>query len=120
MNFHLKSSETKSSPAKHSKKISKSESSSITTLGIKNEVFIKPPGNLSLKSTHQQLQHLKLSPSKSAMSGYSFNKNSRKSSEYDSVPSTMPTKDIVIRKMKKITKSVQELFKATKESEFRL
>ena len=32
----------------------------------------------------------------------------------------MPTKDSVIKKMKKITKAVQELFKATKESEFGL
>jgi len=31
---------------------------------------------------------------------------------------TMPSKDAVIKKMKKITKAVQELFKATKESQF--
>lgn len=30
----------------------------------------------------------------------------------------MPSKDAVIKKMKKITKAVQELFKATKESQF--
>ena len=35
-------------------------------------------------------------------------------------PNKMPTKDSVIKKMKKITKAVQELFKATKESEFSL
>jgi hypothetical protein len=29
-----------------------------------------------------------------------------------------PSKDSVIKKMKKITKAVQELFKATKESDF--
>lgn len=34
--------------------------------------------------------------------------------------STMPSKNSVIKKMKKITKSVQELFQATKESEFHL
>ena len=70
----------------------------------------------------QQLQHLKLSPSKS-MSNYSLsnklvpNKNSSHT-DMDMVGSKMPTKDSVIRKMKKITKAVQELFKATKDSEF--
>jgi hypothetical protein len=34
--------------------------------------------------------------------------------------SLMPSKNAVIKKMKKITKSVQDLFKATKESEFHL
>jgi hypothetical protein len=33
---------------------------------------------------------------------------------------TMPSKNSVIKKMKKITKAVQDLFKATKESEFHL
>ena len=70
----------------------------------------------------QQLQHLKLSPSKS-MSNYSLsnklvsNKNSSHT-DMDMVGVKMPTKDSVIRKMKKITKAVQELFKATKDSEF--
>jgi hypothetical protein len=32
----------------------------------------------------------------------------------------LPSKDSVIRKMKKITKAVQELFKATKENDFML
>jgi hypothetical protein len=35
----------------------------------------------------------------------------------DSLLQTLPSKDAVIKKMKKITKAVQELFKATKESE---
>lgn len=38
--------------------------------------------------------------------------------ELDFIGTKMPSKDSVIRKMKKITKAVQELFKATKESDF--
>jgi hypothetical protein len=36
----------------------------------------------------------------------------------ESKDDSMPTKDSVIKKMKKITKAVQDLFKATKEFEF--
>jgi len=74
-----------------------------------------------------QMQHLKLSPSKSmTMTGYSLtqkpsvNKQNSSHPQLDMVGTKMPTKDSVIRKMKKITKAVQELFQATKESDFNL
>lgn len=95
-----------------------------------------------IHNNQQSVQHLKLSPSKSMTNYYKsptnhLNKtpikqsNSIQSESGGSTTSTttnnlngsnnkMPTKDSVIKKMKKITKAVQELFKATKESEFGL
>lgn len=70
------------------------------------------PSQSSYSSYNKQLENLKiLSPSRSASSNLTarniFND-----------PANLPTKDSVIRKMKKITKAVQELFKATKDSDF--
>lgn len=45
---------------------------------------------------------------------HSFNNNS---DTINDIP-ILPSKDAVIKKMKKITKAVQDLFKATKESDF--
>ncbi len=88
--------------------------------------------NYSIKLGSKQnntidFEQAKLSPSKSMILNASTSptKNNFKQNishpELDKIPNyseTMPTKDLVIRKMKKITKAVQELFKATKESEF--
>lgn len=116
---------------------------------IKQQLVNKQDRAQSLNSKHSvscnqtPLQQLKLSPSKSMTNYYKsptsqmnikspFKQTS--STQSDSGGSTlststhntnnsvnkMPTKDSVIKKMKKITKAVQELFKATKESEFGL
>ena len=71
------------------------------------------------------MHHVKLSPSKSmTMAAYcttavDFKQQNLSHPELDFMSNAkMPSKDSVIRKMKKITKAVQELFKATKESDF--
>lgn len=92
--------------------------------------------NSKQNSPQQQQQHVKLSPSKSMTNYYKLSPNGKSSQNglYKTTPlktsasinetttpaNKMPTKDSVIKKMKKITKAVQELFKATKESEFSL
>ncbi|RNA03283.1 ARF GTPase-activating GIT2-like isoform X1, partial [Brachionus plicatilis] len=80
----------------------------------------KRQDSLPLHSSHstynKQLENLKLlSPSRSASS----NLASRSKNIFND-PANLPSKDAVIKKMKKITKAVQELFKATKDSEFTL
>ena len=112
---------------------------------IKQQLINKQDRTYSLNSSKQlQVQsqtpqaNLKLSPSKSMTNYYkstgSSNSNENavsnkvqfKKSNTTYTENTgngiakMPTKDSVIKKMKKITKAVQELFKATKESEFGL
>lgn len=70
------------------------------------------PLQSSYSSYNRQLENLKiLSPTRSASS----NLNAK---HVFNDPANLPTKDSVIRKMKKITKAVQELFKATKDSDF--
>ena len=112
---------------------------------IKQQLINKQDRTHSLNSSKQlQVQpqtpqaNLKLSPSKSMTNYYKStgssnsnentvsNKMQFKKSNTTYTENTgngivkMPTKDSVIKKMKKITKAVQELFKATKESEFGL
>jgi len=98
----------------------------------KQQLLLKQErANSSVKNSPKNVGHVKLSPSKSMTLDASTTpthvrsnvKQNMSQPELDQIASsgeTMPTKDAVIRKMKKITKAVQELFKATKEAEFGL
>lgn len=73
------------------------------------------PLTQSSHSTYnKQLENLKLlSPTRSISSNLTG-----KCKNVFNDPANLPSKDAVIKKMKKITKAVQELFKATKDSDF--
>lgn len=93
---------------------------------------------LASNSVNLQLQHMKLNESKplspnstKQFSHNSLNHHQTAHAQRSQSKSTdkqhqqphidlknFPSKDSVIKKMKKITKAVQELFKATKESDF--
>ena len=81
---------------------------------------ISSPNKLSNLNSHS-LQQIKVSPSKSINMNFSSNKQLNQTNEKGVLinnTNQLPTKDSVIKKMKKITKAVQELFRATKDSEF--
>jgi hypothetical protein len=78
--------------------------------------FIKPHHHLHLQQ-QQQLIHQQQLLLQSAGLGH-LQKSDKQLNLSSSDLKNFPSKDSVIKKMKKITKAVQELFKATKESDF--
>ncbi|CAF0953229.1 unnamed protein product [Brachionus calyciflorus] len=86
-----------------------------------------PLHNSSHPNYNKQLENIKLlSPSRSLSSSMASNTQGSSPSKClekknffnDSNMANLPSKDSVIKKMKKITKAVQELFKATKQLDF--
>lgn len=114
-------------PLKHSELLSstaigspsKSNSNQNNQKTIKQESLPTTP--LSFHQSHKQLQNIKISPSRSMstnLTSISPNSNQNKKQTDSTQQLILPSKDSVIKKMKKITKAVQELFKATKQSDF--
>ena len=70
------------------------------------------------KNNSNKVQNFKHEQNKIATNGK--NKTNQNKPSFTSNSPVLPGKNSVIKKMKKITKTVQDLFKATKESEFHL
>jgi hypothetical protein len=79
---------------------------------IKQLKLSQSPSQLSTLHDRHNTQQIKISTANT--------NNSHQPIAARSPDSQLPSKDAVIRKMKKITKAVQELFKATKENDFML
>ena len=109
---------------------SESSPSKTSYLSAKKQILLKQEransfDNLKGSPKHDNYSaHSKLSPSKSMTmtmtmtAANNVKQQNLSHPELDLIGTKMPSKDSVIRKMKKITKAVQELFKATKESDF--